>query len=282
MQVKDKTVGIYLDQVGRHAVLTADQEVELGRLVQNGSPEESKAARERLINANLRLVVFLARRYHHDSVPFSDLVQEGNIGLMRAVEKFDPERGVRFSTYAAWWIRQAVARYVAVQHRTVKVPYAVGERRKWLRNVAQDLQGQLGRVPRRDELAEAAGLPLDDVLMLLKIQGETSLDAPVAGTDDLKLGESIPDPSDAEPHDAMDHRTLSRSLHTALEALPDREANILRLRFGIDHGEGTSLARIGRLMGLSRERVRQIEARALRLLREGQVEGPLAELSPAV
>jgi RNA polymerase primary sigma factor len=249
---------LFLSEIGRYPLLTAAEEVALAKRVERGD----RAAKERMINSNLRLVVHVAKRYRGHGVPFGDLIQDGVIGLNRAVEKFDWRKGFKFSTYATWWIRQAVQRSIAGQSRTIRVPTHVHERRQTLRRHARRLEPQLGRAATAEELAEASGIELKHVEEALSVaEARASLNAPV-GDDDGELGDLFADASADDPAELAEDALRARAVREALAELPERERRILELRFGLD-GDPQSLEAIGKELGLTRERVRQLESTAL-------------------
>jgi len=248
---------------GRYPLLTAAEEVALAKRVERGD----LAAKERMINSNLRLVVHVAKRYRGHGVPFGDLIQDGVIGLNRAVEKFDWRKGFKFSTYATWWIRQAVQRSVAGQARTIRVPTHVHERRQTLNRHARRLETKLGRKPTHKELAKATGLKLQHVEEALSVaEARASLNSPV-GEDDSELGDLFADENAESPEAVAESALRARAVREALAQLPEREARILELRFGLD-GDPQSLEAIGKELHLTRERVRQLETQAMSKLGE--------------
>jgi RNA polymerase primary sigma factor len=254
---------LFMNEIGRYPLLTAAEEVALAKRVERGDA----AAKERMINCNLRLVVHVAKRYRGHDVPFGDLIQDGVIGLNRAVEKFDYRKGFKFSTYATWWIRQAVQRSVAGQSRTIRVPTHVHERRQTLNRHARKLEPQLGRPPTPEELAKSTGLALRHVEEALSVaEARASLNSPV-GDDDSELGDLFADENAERPDEAAEDALRARAVRDALAELPEREARILELRFGLD-GEPQSLEAIGRELQITRERVRQLEAQAMAKLGE--------------
>ena len=249
---------MFMNEIGRYPLLTAAQEVALAKRVERGD----RAAKERMINCNLRLVVHVAKRYRGHGVPFGDLIQDGVIGLNRAVEKFDYRKGFKFSTYATWWIRQAVQRSVAGQARTIRVPTHVHERRQTLNRHARKLETELGRAATPEELAKVSGLKLQHVEEALSVpEARASLNSPV-GDDDGELGDLFADEHADDPEALAEDALRSLAVREALAQLPERERRILELRFGID-GEPKSLEAIGAELGLTRERIRQLETQAL-------------------
>jgi RNA polymerase primary sigma factor len=250
---------LFMNEVGRHRLLTAADEVELAKRVERGD----KAAKDRMINANLRLVVSNAKRYQGHGVPLQDLIQEGIIGLNRAVEKFDWRRGFKFSTYATWWIRQACQRAVSNLSRTIRVPTHVHERRQKLARVRQRFEVQHGREPTTEELADEAGMELQHAQEALAVvEASVSLHRPVGDEGDGELGDLFADPTAADPAEEAGEALRRQAVRTALEKLPERERRILELRFGFD-GDQLPLEAIGRELGITRERVRQLEREAL-------------------
>jgi RNA polymerase primary sigma factor len=258
------SVQLFFNEIGRHPLLTPAEEVVLAKRVERGD----EAAKERMINANLRLVVSIARRYTGHGVPLLDLVQDGVIGLNRAVEKFDWRKGYKFSTYATWWIRQAVQRSVAGQARTIRVPTHVHERRQTLNRHARRLEVDLGRPPTHEELSEATGLSpkhVDEALGV--VEARVSLNQRVGNDDEAELGDLFADEYADDPGELADEYLRQRSVRLALAELPERERRVLELRFGIDC-EPHSLDAIGAELGLTRERIRQLEGEALAKLGE--------------
>jgi RNA polymerase primary sigma factor len=269
------SLDLFLNEIGRYPLLTAAEEVVLAKAVERGD----QAAKDRMVNSNLRLVVSIAKRYRGRGVPFGDLIQDGVIGLNRAVEKFDHRKGFKFSTYATWWIRQAVQRSVAGQSRTIRVPTHVHERRNKLAAAARKLEPQLGRPATYEELAEATGLSLLHVEEALDIvEARVSLNRPVGSDADGELGDLFADENADDPEAAADEYLQSRAVRLALEQLPELERRILELRYGLD-GEPRSLEAIGAELGISRERIRRLEGEALDTLAETLGEGDELALS---
>ena len=269
------SLDLFLSEIGRYPLLTAAEEVVLAKAVERGD----QAAKDRMINSNLRLVVSIAKRYRGRGVPFGDLIQDGVIGLNRAVEKFDHRKGFKFSTYATWWIRQAVQRSVAGQSRTIRVPTHVHEPRNKLAAAARKLEPQLGRPATYDELAEATGLSLLHVEVALDIvEARVSLNRPVGSDADGELGDLFADENADDPEEAADEYMQSRAVRLALEQLPELERRILELRYGLD-GEPHSLEAIGAELGISRERIRRLEGEALDTLAETLGDGDELALS---
>jgi RNA polymerase primary sigma factor len=248
------SVALFMNEVGRYPLLTAAEEVELAKRIERGDRE----AKERMINSNLRLVVHNARRYTGHGVSLGDLIQEGIIGLNRAVEKFDWRRGFKFSTYATWWIRQACQRAVANQSKTIRIPVHIDERRNKLARVRQRFEIQHGRLPTLEELAEAAGLSLQHAQEALEaVEASVSLNK-LVGDDYVELGDLFADSESIDPQDAALDAVRGQAVRKALRKLPERERRIVELRFGFD-GDVQSLEAIGRELGITRERVRQLE-----------------------
>ena len=257
-------VRMYLKEIGKVPLLTADEEVELAKRMELGDEE----AKKRLAEANLRLVVSIAKRYVGRGMLFLDLIQEGNLGLIKAVEKFDYTKGYKFSTYATWWIRQAITRAIADQARTIRIPVHMVETINKLIRVSRQLLQELGREPTPEEIAEEMNLPVDRVREILKISQEpVSLETPIGEEEDSHLGDFIQDDNVPVPADAAAFTLLKEQLSEVLGTLTDREQKVLRLRFGLDDGRARTLEEVGREFRVTRERIRQIEAKALRKLR---------------
>jgi len=264
-------LGTYLREIGRHPLLTAAEEVALAKLIEKGDGP----ATVRMVSSNLRLVVSIARRYRSTGIPLLDLIQEGNLGLLRAVEKFDWRKGFKFSTYATWWIRQAIQRGIADRGRTVRLPVHIHEQLVRLRRERRELEATLGREATPDELARAADMPVTRVLQLLGAgMAPISLETPVGDSGDSTIGDFVSDEKDELFGDVM--RAVGRQeLERALSTLPERERMILALRFGLTGEEPMTLERIGERFGLTRERIRQLEAKALAKLRHPSRSGAL-------
>jgi RNA polymerase primary sigma factor len=257
-------VRMYLKEIGRVPLLTAEEEVELAKRIEQGDEE----AKRRLAEANLRLVVSIAKRYVGRGMLFLDLIQEGNMGLIKAVEKFDYRKGYKFSTYATWWIRQAITRAIADQARTIRIPVHMVETINKLIRVSRQLLQELGREPTPEEIAKEMNLSPEKVREIMKIAQEpVSLETPIGEEDDSHLGDFIPDDDIQAPADAAAYELLKEQLKEVLDTLSDREENVLRLRFGLDDGRTRTLEEVGKVFGVTRERIRQIEAKALRKLR---------------
>ncbi|AHV98422.1 RNA polymerase sigma factor RpoD [Paenibacillus sabinae] len=257
-------VRMYLKEIGRVPLLSADDEVELAMRIKNGDEE----AKRRLAEANLRLVVSIAKRYVGRGMLFLDLIQEGNMGLIKAVEKFDHNKGFKFSTYATWWIRQAITRAIADQARTIRIPVHMVETINKLIRVSRQLLQELGREPAPEEIAAEMELSVEKVREIMKIAQEpVSLETPIGEEDDSHLGDFIEDQEALAPADAAAYELLKEQLEDVLDTLTEREENVLRLRFGLDDGRTRTLEEVGKVFGVTRERIRQIEAKALRKLR---------------
>ena len=257
-------VRMYLKEIGRVPLLTADEEVSLALKIEQGDQE----AKQRLAEANLRLVVSIAKRYVGRGMQFLGLIQEGNMGLMKAVEKFDYRKGFKFSTYATWWIRQAITRAIADQARTIRIPVHMVETINKLIRIQRQLLQELGKEPTPEQIAEKMEMPTEKVREILKIAQEpVSLETPIGEEDDSHLGDFIEDQEATSPAEHAAYELLKEQLEDVLDTLTDREENVLRLRFGIDDGRTRTLEEVGKVFGVTRERIRQIEAKALRKLR---------------
>lgn len=257
-------VRMYLKEIGRINLLTSDEEFEYAKLAEQGD----EYAKKMLAESNLRLVVSIAKRYVGRGMLFLDLIQEGNIGLMKAVDKFDPSKGYKFSTYATWWIRQAITRAIADQARTIRVPVHMVETINKLARVQRQLTQELNREPTEEELAKKLNVTVDKVREVYKIsQDPVSLETPIGEEDDSHLGDFIKDERTMSPEEYATVEMLKEELASVLLTLTDREEKVLRLRFGLDDGQCRTLEEVGQIFGVTRERIRQIEAKALRKLR---------------
>ncbi len=257
-------VRMYLKEIGKVPLLTAEEEIELAKRMELGDQE----AKKRLAEANLRLVISIAKRYVGRGMLFLDLIQEGNLGLIKAVEKFDYRKGYKFSTYATWWIRQAITRAIADQARTIRIPVHMVETINKLIRVSRQLLQELGREPSPEEIAEEMNMPVERVREILKISQEpVSLETPIGEEEDSHLGDFIQDDNVPVPADAAAFTLLKEQLVEVLGTLTEREQKVLRLRFGLDDGRARTLEEVGREFSVTRERIRQIEAKALRKLR---------------
>ena len=257
-------VRMYLKEIGKVPLLSAEEEIELAKRMENGDQE----AKKRLAEANLRLVVSIAKRYVGRGMLFLVLIQEGNLGLIKAVEKFDYRKGYKFSTYATWWIRQAITRAIADQARTIRIPVHMVETINKLIRVSRQLLQELGREPTPEEISEEMGMPVDRVREILKISQEpVSLETPIGEEEDSHLGDFIQDDNVPVPAEAASFTLLREQLVEVLGTLTEREQKVLRLRFGLDDGRARTLEEVGKEFNVTRERIRQIEAKALRKLR---------------
>ncbi|MDF2535236.1 MAG: sigA [Bacillales bacterium] len=257
-------VRMYLKEIGRVDLLKGNDEVQLAILVEQGDED----AKRRLAEANLRLVVSIAKRYVGRGMHFLDLIQEGNMGLIKAVEKFDHTKGFKFSTYATWWIRQAITRAIADQARTIRVPVHMVETINKMVRIQRQLLQDLGREPSPEEVAEEMDIPVEKVREIQRVAQEpVSLETPIGEEDDSHLGDFIEDKEATSPADHAAYEMLKEQLEEVLDTLTDREEHVLRLRFGLDDGRTRTLEEVGRVFGVTRERIRQIEAKAIRKLR---------------
>lgn len=260
----DDPVRMYLKEIGRTPLLSAEEEMELAKRMENGD----EVAKQKLCEANLRLVVSIAKRYVGRGMLFLDLIQEGNIGLIKAVDKFDWRKGFKFSTYATWWIRQAITRSIADQARTIRIPVHMVETINKLMRIQRQLLQELGREATPEEIAEHMGITPEKVREILKIAQEpVSLETPIGEEEDSHLGDFIPDEEIASPADAATYSMLKEQLMEVLSTLTDREQKVLKLRFGLEDGRARTLEEVGKQFDVTRERIRQIEAKALRKLR---------------
>ncbi len=255
---------LFLNEIGRHTLLTAAEEVALAKRIEQGD----QVAKERMTNANLRLVVSIAKRYQGHGLPLLDLIQDGTIGLNRAVEKFDYRKGFKFSTYATWWIRQAITRSIADQARTIRIPVHMIETINKLNRISRTMLQEMGREPTPDELANKMEMPEDKIRKVMKIAKEPiSMETPIGDDEDSHLGDFIEDTSVASPIDQATMESLRETTHSVLAQLTPREAKVLRMRFGIDMNTDHTLEEVGKQFDVTRERIRQIEAKALRKLK---------------
>lgn len=260
----DDPVKIYLKEIGRVPLLSAEEEIELAERMAKGDPY----ARKRLSEANLRLVVSIAKRYGGRGMQFLDLIQEGNLGLIKAVEKFDHTKGFKFSTYATWWIRQAITRAIADQARTIRIPVHMVETITKVKKISSQLLHENGHDPTAEEIAEKLEMPVDRVREIMRIaQDPVSLETPIGEEEDSHLGDFIPDDDAPAPAEAASLVLLKEQLNEVLNTLTEREAKVLRLRFGLEDGRSRTLEEVGKEFEVTRERIRQIEAKALRKLR---------------
>ena len=260
----DDPVRMYLREIGRIKLLTYDQELDLAKRILDGDEE----AKQELAEANLRLVVSIAKKYVGRGMLFLDLIQEGNMGLIKAVEKFDYTKGFKFSTYATWWIRQAITRAIADQARTIRIPVHMVETINKLIRTSRHLLQQLGREPTQEEIAVEMEIPVEKVMEIQKIaQDPVSLETPIGEEDDSHLGDFIQDDDSPAPHDSAAYTLLKEQLEEVMNTLTPREAKVLKLRFGLEDGKARTLEEVGREFEVTRERIRQIEAKALRKLR---------------
>jgi RNA polymerase primary sigma factor len=296
----DDSVGLYFREMGQQQLLSAEEEVNLAMEIEAGREAErylthdnltddqldelhrvkeiGEAARAHLIRANTRLVVSIAKKYRGRGLQFLDLIQEGNVGLMKAVEKYDYRRGNRFSTYATWWIRQAVTRALANHGRTIRIPAHLGGRISKLYQVAQELEQEYGRQPTAEEIAENMELPADRVRWMLRTSRQpVHLERPVGDESDAELGDFIEDIEMPQPAETVANKMLTEEISEILDQLTPREARILRLRYGLQDGESRTLKEVGEMFGLSRERIRQLEKEALRKLRHPNFAGHLRQ-----
>ena len=263
----DDPVKVYLKEIGRVPLLTPDEETELALKIQAGGPDGEKA-KQRLSEANLRLVVSIAKRYVGRGMQFLDLIQEGNLGLIKAVEKFDHTKGFKFSTYATWWIRQAITRAIADQARTIRIPVHMVETINKVKKVSSQLLHEYGHDPSAEEIAERLEMPVDKVREIMRVAQEpVSLETPIGEEEDSHLGDFIPDDDAPVPAEAASQTLLKEQLADVLKTLTPREEKVLRLRFGLEDGRPRTLEEVGKEFNVTRERIRQIEAKALRKLR---------------
>ena len=271
-------VRMYLKEIGKVPLLSKEKELELSKIIETGTEEEKEQAKKDLAEANLRLVVSIAKRYVGRGMLFLDLIQEGNMGLIKAVEKFDYSKGFKFSTYATWWIRQAITRAIADQARTIRIPVHMVETINKLVREQRNLLQELGQDPTPEQIAERMDMTPDKVREILKIAQEpVSLETPIGEEDDSHLGDFIEDEVIENPVDYTTRIVLREQLDEVLDTLTDREENVLRLRFGLDDGKMRTLEDVGKVFNVTRERIRQIEAKALRKLRQPSRSKPLRD-----
>ena len=257
-------IHMYLKEIGQVPLLTPEQEIELAKRVEEGDQE----AKRKLEEANLRLVVSIAKHYTGHGMSLMDLIQEGSLGLIRAVEKYDYKKGFRFSTYATWWIRQAITRAIADQARTIRIPVHMVETITKVKKVSSQLLHENGHDPSPEEIAEKLNMPVDKVREIMRVaQDPVSLETPIGEEEDSHLGDFIPDDDAPAPAEAASHTLLKEQLNEVLNTLTDREAKVLKLRFGLEDGKARTLEEVGQRFDVTRERIRQIEAKALRKLR---------------
>lgn len=260
----DDPVKVYLKEIGRVPLLSPEEEIDLAIRISNGD----EAAKKRLSEANLRLVVSIAKRYLGRGMQFLDLIQEGNLGLIKAVEKFDYTKGFKFSTYATWWIRQAITRAIADQARTIRIPVHMVETINKVKKVSSQLLHTNGHEPTADEISDELDMPVEKVREIMRVAQEpVSLETPIGEEEDSHLGDFIPDDDAPAPADAASHTLLKEQLADVLDTLTPREEKVLRLRFGLEDGRSRTLEEVGKEFNVTRERIRQIEAKALRKLR---------------
>lgn len=270
----EDSVQLYLRSIGRIKLLSATEEIELARRIGKGD----EIAKKRLVQANLRLVVSVAKKYQGRGLPFLDLIQEGNLGLIRAAEKFDPERGYKFSTYATWWIRQGITRALADKSRTIRVPVHMVETINTLRKVTRKLSQEIGRRPTMEELARAMNVSLTKIKEILAANRvPVSLDTPYGEDEDNSLAELVQDESTTPPEISTETNLMASDIRGVLSVLTPREREILILRYGLQDGQQRTLEQVGKLVGITRERTRQIELKALRALRQSEVTNKLRD-----
>lgn len=270
----EDSVQLYLRSIGRIKLLSASEEIELARRIGQGD----EIAKKRLVQANLRLVVSVAKKYQNRGLPFLDLIQEGNLGLIRAAEKFDPERGYKFSTYATWWIRQGITRALADKSRTIRVPVHMVETINNLRKVTRKMSQELGRRPTMEELARGMNVSLTKIKEILAANRvPVSLDTPYGEDDDNNLGQLLQDESSTPPEVSTETNLMALDIRGVLSVLTPREREILVLRYGLTDGQQRTLEQVGKLVGITRERTRQIELKALRALRQSDVTNKLRD-----
>lgn len=280
-EIGDDSVKLYLREIGKIPLLTPEEEMELAQKIVSGSEKEKKKAKDKMAEANMRLVVSIAKRYSGRGLDFLDLIQEGNTGLLRAVEKFDPEKGFKFSTYATWWIRQAITRAIADQARTIRIPVHMVETINKVLRTQRRLTQELNREPSVEEVAKAMGMEPEKIEYVMKIKQDiASLDASVGrdGEDeDSSLGDFIEDEERVSPEDAAANQLLKEQIAAILRGLTEREQKIIKMRFGIGGGKSHTLEEVGAEFSVTRERIRQIEAKALNKMRKNKATKKLHE-----
>ncbi|MFC1767078.1 RNA polymerase sigma factor RpoD [Candidatus Margulisiibacteriota bacterium] len=260
----DDTVRMYLREIGKYPLLKPNEEIDCAKKIRQGSAK----AKHKLVNSNLRLVVSIAKKYTGRGMLFLDLIQEGNLGLIRAVEKFDHRKGYKFSTYATWWVRQAITRSIADQARTIRIPVHMVETINRMRKISRTLLQKLGRKPTEEEIARRARTSVSKVREIIKVsQIPLSLEMPVGDEDSSRLGDFVEDGGVQAPDEVVMHGLLREDLEEVMESLTDREKTVLKLRFGLDDGQPRTLEEVGKVYNVTRERIRQIEAKALRKLK---------------
>ncbi len=273
-EVSDDSVKLYLREIGKIPLLSSDEEYELAQKIIHGTPKEQKKAKDKMAESNMRLVVSIAKRYSGRGLDFLDLIQEGNTGLLRAVEKFDPDKGFKFSTYATWWIRQAITRAIADQARTIRIPVHMVETINKVMRTQRRLTQELNREPSTEEIAKAMGMEPEKIEYVMKIKQDiASLDASVGrdgDDDDSSLGDFIEDEDRVSPEDSAATQLLKEQIAAILSTLTDREQKIIKMRFGIGGGKSHTLEEVGAEFSVTRERIRQIEAKALAKLRKNK------------
>ena len=264
----DDPVRLYLKEIGKYPLLTTEEEIALAKQIAEGTPEEQAAAKKKLSEANLRLVVSIAKRYVGRGMQFLDLIQEGNLGLIKAAEKFDYTKGYKFSTYATWWVRQAITRAIADQARTIRIPVHMVETINKLIRVNRQLAQELGRDPTPAEIAKEMGISESKVREIIKIAQEpVSLETPIGEEEDSHLGDFIEDENAPAPAEVASNAMMREQLQEVLHTLTPREEKVIRLRFGLEDGQAHTLEEVGKEFNVTRERIRQIEAKALRKIR---------------
>jgi RNA polymerase primary sigma factor len=277
-EAQTTSASIYLSEIGRLSLLNAEEEKQLGRRIKHGHKDEAQEARRRLIEGNLRLVVSVAKKYKGQGLSLMDLIQEGNLGLMRAANKFDYRKGYKFSTYATWWIRQSITRAIADQSRTIRIPVHMLESIKHLLRTSHSLTQEYGREPTKEELATQMEASPDKVAQIAKAARQPiSLEAPVLGDGSSNISDFIADKSAAQPIDIVANKFLKEQLDDVLASLSNRERRVIEMRFGLGDGRGYTLDEVGQEFGITRERVRQVEKTALRKLRHPRYSRKLRE-----